>query len=104
MTDPRRSLLCPHRQFPTLPGLLDSQVALRNSYPKISVPSKEPVCTIFMMILVMTTPGCDPMTHIRGGHANHYAIATRYMTRDLLGILFGLGLIHYSAFSAAKAM
>ena len=26
---------CPHRQFHTLPGLLDSRVALPNSYPNV---------------------------------------------------------------------
>ena len=29
---------CPHRQFHTLPGLLDSQAALPNSYPNACVP------------------------------------------------------------------
>ena len=29
---------CPHRQFHTLPGLLDSQAALSNSYPNACVP------------------------------------------------------------------
>ena len=29
---------CPHRQFHTLPGLLDSWAALSNSYPNACVP------------------------------------------------------------------
>ena len=29
---------CPHRQFHTLPRLLDSQAALSNSYPSTCVP------------------------------------------------------------------
>ena len=29
---------CPHRQFHTLPSLLDSQAALSNSYPNACVP------------------------------------------------------------------
>ena len=29
---------CPHRQFHTLPGLLDSWAALPNSYPKACMP------------------------------------------------------------------
>ena len=29
---------CPHRQFHTLPGLLDSQAALSNSYPNACMP------------------------------------------------------------------
>ena len=36
--DPMRSLsACPHRQFHTLPGLLDSRASLSNSYPKACV-------------------------------------------------------------------
>ena len=30
---------CPHRQFHTLPGLLNKQDALSNSYPNACVPS-----------------------------------------------------------------
>ena len=44
----------PHRQFHTLPGLLDSRVALPNSYPNACVPCREAVCTIFMMVFGMT--------------------------------------------------
>ena len=63
---------CPHRQFHTLPGLLDSQAALPNSYPNACVQFKEAVYTIFMMIFGMTRPGCEPTNYcVRGGHANH---------------------------------
>ena len=69
---------CPHRQFHTLPGLLDSRAALSNSYPKASVQCREAVCTIFMMVFGMTRPGREPATyHMRGGHPNHSAIPTR---------------------------
>ena len=57
MIDHRRS--CPHRQFHTLPSLLDSQAALSTSgmhYLRSAdivqrdacMPSREAVCTIFM--------------------------------------------------------
>ena len=44
-------IACPHRQFHTLPDLLDSQAALSNSYPNACVPSREAICTIIMMVL-----------------------------------------------------
>ena len=47
---------CLYRQFHTIPGSLDSQVALSISYPNACVPSKGAVCTIFM-VFVMTRPG-----------------------------------------------
>ena len=63
---------CPHRQFHTLLGLLDSQAALQNSYSNARVPSRELVCTIFMQVFGMTCPRREPMTYrMRGGHANH---------------------------------
>ena len=51
-----------HRQFHTPPGLLDSRAALSNSYqyPNTCVPSREAVCTIFMMVFGMTRPGANP--------------------------------------------
>ena len=85
---------CPHRQFHTLPGLLDSQTALSNSYPNACIPSMETVCTIFMMVFGMTRPGCESMTsHMRGRNANHLAIPMRcnlttgivYTVFDLIG-------------------
>ena len=51
---------CPHRQFHTQPGLLDSWAALSNSYPNACVPSREAVCTILMMIVGMTQSGRKP--------------------------------------------
>ena len=64
---------CPHRQFDTLCGLLHSQTALPDSYPKAGVPSREAVCTIFMMVCgLMTQPRWKPMTYcMRSGHINH---------------------------------
>ena len=60
----------PNKQFHTLAGLLDSRVAQPNSYPNNCVPSKEEVCTIFIMVFVMTWPGREPTTcRMRGGHA-----------------------------------
>ena len=46
---------CPHRQFHTLPGLLDSRAALPNSYP-YALRAREAVCTTFMMVYGMTRP------------------------------------------------
>ena len=61
---------CPHRQLHTLPGLLDSWAALSNSF--LCAPSREAVCTIFMLSLRMTQPGCKPITYpMIGGHANY---------------------------------
>ena len=61
---------CPHRQFHTLPGLLDCWAALSNSNPNACVPSREAVCTIFMMVFGMTRPGLEPMTYrVIGGQA-----------------------------------
>ena len=42
---------CPHRQFRTLPGLLDSWAALSNSNSNACMASREAVCTILMMVL-----------------------------------------------------
>ena len=36
-----------------------------NSYPSACVPSREAVCTIFMMVFGMTRPGCKPTTAAR---------------------------------------
>ena len=63
---------CHHRQFHTLPGLLDSWAALSNSYPNACVPMQGGSLYIFMMVFGMTRPGGELMTyHVRGGHANH---------------------------------
>ena len=66
---------CPHRQFHTLPRLLDSQVALPKSHPTACMQSREAVCTIFMMVFGMTRPGNEPTTYcIGGGHAYHHRL------------------------------
>ena len=44
----------PHRQFHTLPHLLNSQATLSNSYPNPCMPSREAVYTIFMMLCSVT--------------------------------------------------
>ena len=54
---------CPHGQFHTLPGLLDSRAAQPNSYPNACVPSREAVCTIFMMVFGVTRPGGELTTY-----------------------------------------
>ena len=38
---------CPHRQFHTLPGLLDSRATLSNSSPKVYTSSRKAVSAIF---------------------------------------------------------
>ena len=61
---------CPHRQFHTLPGLLDSRVALSNSYTLTHCVPWEAVCPICIMVFGMTRPGGELMTYrVRGGHA-----------------------------------
>ena len=40
---------CPHKQFNTLPDLLDSGAALSHSYPNACMPCKEKICTNFIM-------------------------------------------------------
>ena len=40
--------------------------------PDECAPSREAVCTIFMMVFHMTRPGREPATYrMRGGHASH---------------------------------
>ena len=64
----------PHRQFHTLPGLLNSWAALPNSYPNA-------ICTIFMMVFGMTRPRGELTTYrARGGHATDWANPTRFKT------------------------
>ena len=51
----------------------------------------------------MTHLGREPKTYnVRGRHSNHYAFPKQYMSEKFGLVWFGL--IHYSAFSAAKAM
>ena len=69
----------PHRQFHTLPGLLDSWAALPNSYPNTCVPCREAVCTIFMMVFGMTRLGGELTTYrARSEHATDWASPTRF--------------------------
>ena len=71
--------VCPHRQFHTLPGLLDRRSALSNSYLNACMPCREAVCNIFMMVFGMTRLGREPMNYrIRGRHANHKANLKQY--------------------------
>ena len=51
---------CPHRQFHTQPGFLDSRAALSNSYPNACVQWREAVCSIFIMVFGMTRTGANP--------------------------------------------
>ena len=53
-------------------GLLTSRAALPNSYPDARVPSREAVCTIFMMVFGMTRPRREPTTYC----VNQQAIPT----------------------------
>ena len=48
---------CPHRQFHTLPGLLDSRAALPNTNPNACVPMKGGSLYHFMMVFGMIRPG-----------------------------------------------
>ena len=62
----------PRRQFHTLPSLLNGRAALSNSSINPYVPSKEAVCTICIMVYVMTRPGRKHTTYrMRGGHASN---------------------------------
>ena len=63
---------CPHRQFHTLTGLLDSRAALSNSFPNACVPMQGGSLYHFYDGLGMTRPEREPATYrVRGGHANH---------------------------------
>ena len=67
--DPMGSFKCMspwHRQFHTLPGLLDNQAALSNSYPNAYVQCREAVCTIFWWSLLWPNRGANPRAIIWG--------------------------------------
>ena len=51
---------CFHRQFHTLPRLLDSRAALSNAYPNACVQCREAVCTNFIMVFGMTRTDANP--------------------------------------------
>ena len=58
-----------HRQFHTLPGLLDSWAALTLTHARLC---REAVCTIFMMVFGMTRARGELTTYrARGGHATN---------------------------------
>ena len=58
---------CPHRQFHTLPGLLDSRAALSNSYPNALRAKQGGSLYHFYDGLWYDLAG----RRTRGGHANH---------------------------------
>ena len=64
---------CPHRQFHTLPGLLDSRVALPNSYPNALRAMQGGSLYHFYDGLWYDLAGGGELTtyRVRGGHANH---------------------------------
>ena len=63
---------CPHRQFHTLPGLLDNRAALSNIYPNALRAMQGGSLYHFYDGLWYDRPGRKPTTyHVRGGHANH---------------------------------
>ena len=69
----------PHRQFHTLPALLDSWASLPKSYPNASCTMQGGSLYHFMMVFGVSRPGPEPATYrIRDGHANHLANPTRY--------------------------
>ena len=60
----------PHRQFHTLPGLLDSWAALPNSNPNACMHMQGGSLYDFMMVFGMTRPKGELTTYrARGGHA-----------------------------------
>ena len=62
---------CPHRQFDTIPGLLDSRAALSDTYPNALRAMQGGNLYHIMMVFGMTRPGGELTTYrVRGGHAN----------------------------------
>ena len=65
---------CPHRQFHTLPGLLDSRAALSYSYPNALRAMKEGNLYHFYNGIWYDRAGPEgelTTYRVRGGHANH---------------------------------
>ena len=55
-------------------------VKLLIGYTNVCMPSRKAVCTRFMLVFGITQSGCEPTTyHMRGRHANHETIPTRYL-------------------------
>ena len=60
----------PHRQFHTLPGLLDSWAELPNPNPNACMPMQGGSLYHFIMVFGMTRPRGELTTYrARGGHA-----------------------------------
>ena len=68
-----------HRQFHTLPNLLDSRAALSNSYRNTCVHCREAVCPIVLMVFGVTR---STTYRVRGGHAILTTKPTRYGILD----------------------
>ena len=86
-------IACLYRKFHTIPGLLHSQSALPSPNSYVCVPSREAVCTIFMIVFGMTQPGHEP-TEVGGGNllvklviSNHQA-AVGYATLNAIAMKF----------------
>ena len=60
------------KQLHALAGILDSQAALPNSYPNTCVPSREGVCTTFMMDFGMTRLGLEASTYYMTGRLDNH--------------------------------
>ena len=65
-------IACPHSQFHTLTGLLDSRLHCKTPTLRHAYLYREAVCTIFMMVLGMTWLGREYATYrMRGGYTSH---------------------------------
>ena len=65
-------IACPHRQFHTLPGLLDNRATLPNSYPSALRAMQGGSSYHFYDGLWYDPAGGELTTYrVRGGHANH---------------------------------
>ena len=63
---------CPHRQFHTLPSLLDNRATLPNYYPSALRVMQGGGLYHFLMVFGMTRPGRETTTYrVRGEHSNH---------------------------------
>ena len=75
----------PHRQFHTLPGLLDRWAALSNSYPNACMPMQGG--NLYHFYDGLWFDPAKPTTYlVRGGHASHLANPTQsiYTVFDLI--------------------
>ena len=70
----------PHRQFLTLPGLLDSRAALSNLMH--CVPCREADCTMFMMVFGITRPRGELTTYrARGGYPDYSTVPVNRISK-----------------------